>query len=160
LSILKFKIMKMKSLFFLSLLSLFCITKNLEAQTGKTGAVRVVVAGITHGHVAWILNKAKTDVIEIVGIYEPNKAIAEKNAIKFNLSKDLFYSNLATALDKTKPEAVVAFGSIHEHLKVAEAAAPRGIHIMVEKPLASNLKEALAMQAIAKKNNVMLLTNY
>jgi predicted dehydrogenase len=43
---------------------------------------------------------------------------------------------------------------------VAQAAAPRGIHIMVEKPLASNLKEALAMQALAKKNNVMLLTNY
>jgi predicted dehydrogenase len=152
--------MKMKSVFILALISLFCITNNLEAQTGKTGAVRVVVAGITHGHVSWILNKAKTDVIEIVGIYEPNKAIAEKNAIKFKLSKDLFYSNLETALDKTKPEAVVAFGSIHEHLMVAQAAAPRGIHIMVEKPLASNLKEALAMQAIAKKNNVLLLTNY
>ena len=80
----------MKSLFMLALIGLFCITKKVEAQTGKTGAVRVVVAGITHGHVAWILNKAKTDVIEIVGIYEPNKAIAEKNAIKFNLSKDLF----------------------------------------------------------------------
>ena len=136
------------------------LQQSLLAQSGKTGAVRVVVAGTTHGHVSWILNKPKTDAIEIVGIYEPNKAIAEKNAIKFNLSKDLFYSDLATALDKTKPEAVVAFGSIHEHLKVAQAAAPRGIHIMVEKPLASTLKEALEMQAIAKKNNVLLLTNY
>ena len=89
----KFKSMKTKSLFFVTLMSLFCITKNVEAQTTKTGAVRVVVAGITHGHVSWILNKAKTDVIEIVGIYEPNKAIAEKNAVKFKLSKDLFYSN-------------------------------------------------------------------
>jgi len=31
--------------------------------------------------------------MEIVGIYEPNKATAEKNAIKYNLSKDLFYNN-------------------------------------------------------------------
>ena len=82
------------------------------------------------------------------------------NAIKYNLSKDLFYNNLETALDKTKPEAVLAFGSIHEHLKVVKAAAPRGIHIMVEKPLASNLNEALDMQALAKKYNVLLLTNY
>jgi hypothetical protein len=73
--------MKMKSLFFLSLVSLFCITTNVEAQTGKTGAVRVVVAGITHGHVSWILNKSKSDVVEIVGIYEPNKAIAEKTPL-------------------------------------------------------------------------------
>lgn len=74
----------MKSVFILALISLFCITNNLEAQTGKTGAVRVVVAGITHGHVSWILNKAKTDVIEIVGIYEPNKAIAEKMPLNLN----------------------------------------------------------------------------
>lgn len=152
--------MKTNSFLFICMSILFCLPIQLDAQSNKTGAVRVVVAGISHGHVAWILNRAKTDVIEIVGIYEPNKATAEKNAIKYNLSKDLFFSNLNLALDKTKPEAVLAFGSIHEHIKVVEAAAPRGIHIMVEKPLASNLKEALAMQEIAKKNNVLLLTNY
>ena len=155
-----FKIMKKKYLVFTTLCILFFSVMKIEAQAPKTGAVRVVVAGISHGHVAWILNKPTSDQMEIVGIYEPNKATAEKNAIKYNLSKDLFYNNLETALDKTKPEAVLAFGSIHEHLKVVKAAAPRGIHIMVEKPLASNLKEALAMQALAKKYNVLLLTNY
>ena len=155
-----FKTMKKKYLVFATLCILFFSVMKIEAQVPKTGAVRVVVAGISHGHVAWILNKPTSDQMEIVGIYEPNKATAEKNAIKYNLSKDLFYNNLETALDKTKPEAVLAFGSIHEHLKVVKAAAPRGIHIMVEKPLASNLNEALAMQALAKKYNVLLLTNY
>ena len=32
-------------------------------------------------------------------------------------------------------DAVAAFGSIRAHLDVVEAAAPRGIHVMVEKPL-------------------------
>lgn len=35
-------------------------------------------------------------------------------------------------LDKVKPEAIVAFGSVYEHLAVVEACASRGMHVMVE----------------------------
>jgi predicted dehydrogenase len=63
-------------------------------------------------------------------------------------------------LDKTKPEGVLTFTSIFEHLKVVEACAPRGIHVMVEKPLAVSTKHAEAMQKLVNKYNIMLLTNY
>lgn len=63
-------------------------------------------------------------------------------------------------LDKLKPQAVVAFGSIYEHLQVVEACAPRGIHVMVEKPLAVSVDHARKMEALAKKHNILLLTNY
>lgn len=139
---------------------LFFNLQQLVAQTSHQGAVRVVVAGITHGHVSWILGRAKKEDMEIVGIYEPNKAVAEKNALKFHLDPSLFYNDLGKLLDKVKPEAVLAFGSIHEHLGVVKAAAPRGIHIMVEKPLASTLAEANEMKALAIKNKVLLLTNF
>ncbi len=133
---------------------------SLHAQVKKTGPVRVVVVGITHGHVSWILGRAAKNDIELVGIYEPNKLIAEKNAKKYHLPASLFYNNLAAVLDQKNPEAVLAFGSIKEHLMAVKAAAPRGIHIMVEKPLAANLADALEMQSIAKKNHVLLLTNF
>ena len=132
----------------------------MNAQVKKLGPVRVVVVGITHGHVSWILGRAAKEDIELVGIYEPNKLIAEKNAKKYNIPASLFYTNLDAVLDQKKPEAVLAFGSIKEHLMAVKAAAPRGIHIMVEKPLAASLSDALEMQAIAKKNHVMLLTNF
>jgi predicted dehydrogenase len=63
-------------------------------------------------------------------------------------------------LTKTKPEAVAAFGSIYEHLDVVEKCAPKGIHVMVEKPLAVNLNHAKKMKALAEKHNIHLLTNY
>jgi predicted dehydrogenase len=63
-------------------------------------------------------------------------------------------------LDATKPEAVTAFGSIFQHLEVVEACAPKGIHVMVEKPLAVSLSHAKKMEALAKKHNIHLLTNY
>ena len=139
-----------------------CLFLNIavQAQTKKTGAVRVVVAGTSHGHAAWILNKPIRPEMEIVGIYEPDKAIAEKNAKKYHLDPALFYNNLGKVLDAKKPEAVVAFGSIKEHLLVVQEAAPRGIHIMVEKPLGASLSDALQMEALAKKYHVTLLTNF
>lgn len=131
-----------------------------QGANNHTGKVRVVVAGITHGHVGWILGKKPNDDVEIAGIYEPDTVLSSKYALRYQLSRDLFYTNLNTALEQTKPEAVLAFGSIHQHLKVVQAAAPRGIHVMVEKPLASNLKEALEMKALADKYHIRLLTNY
>ncbi len=59
-----------------------------------------------------------------------------------------------------KPEAVVAFGSIYSHLEVVEACAPRGIHVMVEKPLAVNWEHARRMDSLARKYNIHLLTDY
>jgi len=59
-----------------------------------------------------------------------------------------------------EPGAVVAFGSIAEHMQVVEACAPRGIHVMVEKPLAVNLKDALRMKELAGKFRIHLLTDF
>ena len=130
------------------------------AQKETSKPLRVAVSGITHGHVPWILGRKDKKDIELVGIYEPNKELVLRYAAKYKLNKDLFYNDLATMLDAVKPEAVVAFGSVLEHMAVVEAAAPRGIHVMVEKPLATNLAHASRMQELAKKFNIHILTNY
>jgi predicted dehydrogenase len=67
---------------------------------------------------------------------------------------------LAEVLAKAKPEAVTAFGSISAHLAVVQACAPKGIHVMVEKPLAVNLDHARQMAALARQHHIHLLTNY
>jgi predicted dehydrogenase len=130
----------------------------LHAQ--KVGAVKVVVAGTSHGHSGWILNKLDRPEMQVIGIYEPDQKLAEKQSLRYKIPKELFFNDLNKALDQLKPEAVLAFGSIKDHLQVVEVAAPKGIHIMVEKPLAANLNDALKMQQLAKEHRVMLLTNY
>lgn len=133
---------------------------NVIAQLPEPLPLRLAVAGATHGHVPWILNrKDKKDVV-LVGIYEPNPALRQQYAEKYALAKDLFYSDINQMLDKVKPEAVVAFGSIYEHLAAVEACAPRGIHVMVEKPLATSNAHAQKMAELAKKHKIHLLTNY
>jgi predicted dehydrogenase len=122
--------------------------------------LRIGVAGMTHGHIGFLMNrKAKSDV-QLVGVYEPNTEMALRYAKKYNFDSSLLYTNLDKMLDATKPEAVVAFGSIYDHLAVVEKCAPRGIHVMVEKPLATTVEAAVKMQQLANKYNIHLLTNY
>ena len=148
----------MKLVPFVLLILLMPVSKQLNAQYGKP--VRVGVVGLVHTHVHWILGREDIGDIEIVGIVEPNRNLAKRYAKQHGFSLGIVYNTIEEMLDATKPEAVTAFNTIKGHLEVVEKCAPRGIHIMVEKPLAVSLEDAKQMAAIARKHGVMLLTNY
>ncbi len=139
--------------FWLSVLMLFILF-------GEAAPLRVGVAGLTHTHVHWILGRADRGDIQLVGIAEPNKELAFRYLKQHNLPLDLWFASLEEMIAKTKPEAVTAFGSIYEHLHVVQLCAPKGIHVMVEKPLAVNMDHALKMKDLANKHGIQLLTNY
>ena len=120
----------------------------------------IAIDGLTHAHVHWLLGRAKDGDIKIVGIAEKNRELAERYLKQYNLPNTLLYPTLTALLQKVKPEAVAAFNAISEHLSTVQACAPKGIHVMVEKPLAVSLAHAREMEALAKKHNIHLLTNY
>ena len=148
------------SILFISSILIICCLFSAGAQNKGNAPLRLAVAGLRHGHAPFIFaRKGKTD-IDVVGIYEPDRELADRYAKKYQLSKDLFYTNLNKMLDAVKPEALAAYGSILDHTEAVEACAPRGIHVMVEKPLATNLAHAIKMEQLARKYNIYLLTNY
>ncbi|MGC1241218.1 MAG: Gfo/Idh/MocA family oxidoreductase [Chryseosolibacter sp.] len=122
--------------------------------------LRVGVAGLTHGHVHWILGAAQRGELEIVGIAEADKDLAERLMSQYNIPSGVLYTDLSKMLTAAKPEAVTAFGSIYDHLMVVKECAPRKIHVMVEKPLAVSLDHARQMEQLARQHNIHLLTNY
>jgi predicted dehydrogenase len=122
--------------------------------------LKVAVIGLTHTHVHWILGREDRGDIEIVGIVEPNADLAGRYVKQHGLSMDLVYPTMETLVAARQPEAVCAFGTIFAHLEVVEFFAPRGIQVMVEKPLAVSVKHARKMAALARKHNIHLLTNY
>jgi predicted dehydrogenase len=131
---------------------------STTAQTQKP--FRMGIAGLTHSHVHWLLSRAHDGDIEIVGIAEQNRDLAERLLKQYNLPMSLLYGTLDDLIAKTKPEAVAAFNSIYEHLEVVRVCAPKKIHVMVEKPLAVSLEHAREMEKLARANNIHLLTNY
>ena len=140
-------------------ISLFCIL-HVQAQGKENKPLRLAVAGLKHGHAPFIFERKDTVEVVVVGIYEPDEELAARYAKRYHVKNELFYTDLNKMLDAVKPEAVAAYGSIFDHVKAVEACAPRGIHVMVEKPLATTQAQAIHMEQLAKKYNIFLLTDY
>lgn len=131
-----------------------------EVYNYEGKAVKVGVIGLVHTHVHWILGREKFGDIEIVGIVEPNKQLAKQYSEQHGYSMDIVFDSMDEMISEVNPEAVTAFNTIFDHLSVVEYCAPRGIHVLVEKPLSVNWDHAVQMEDLAKKHNIHLLTNY
>lgn len=147
----------MKLTILLFLVTLFFSHSSFSQQQEP---VRLAVVGLTHSHVNWILSRQDKGDIQLVGIVEPNRALAERLLKRNNISMDLLYPSMEEMFAKVIPDGVTSFGSIYEHLEVVQACAPRGIHVMVEKPLAVSTAHAQEMKELAEKHNIHLITNY
>lgn len=152
--------MKFYKIALLGLTLFLMVLSNTQAQSGSQKPIRLGISGMTHGHIAFILGRKDKGDFKLVGVYEPNAELAQSLTKKYHFDPKLIYSDLDKMLESTKPEAVVAFGSIFEHMATVEACAPRGIHVMVEKPLATNMEHAKRMVELAEKYHIHLLTDY
>lgn len=112
--------------------------------------VKIGVVGLTHSHVHWIFGREDLGDIEVVGIVEPNRELAQRFANQYGFSMEMVYQNMESMAEAVEVEAVTAFGSIYEHLAVVQAFAPLGVHVMVEKPLAVSVAHAQEMERLAK----------
>lgn len=143
--------MKLQSIFVLTLLSA-CL---LHAQEPT-----IAIIGLRHSHVWGHIGKMiDGKPVKLVGIAETlPDMIAE--AKKRGAPDSLFYTDYKKLLDEKKPSMVWAFVENNRHLEIAEACAPRKIHIIYEKPLASTLREAQNIRRLSLQHGIFVMTNY
>lgn len=142
---------------FVMILFLFIgLSSNVFAQQ----KLRVVVAGLNHDHIHNVLQQFKKGEVIVVGIVEPNKQLHEKFGKLYHIPDSLFFDDLKNLLVLKKPDAVLGYNAVGEHLAIVQICAPLGITVMVEKPLAANLHQARQIEALAIKYNIKVLTNY
>ena len=138
----------------ISLLVFFCCCVLLRAEDNSP--LRLGIAGLSHSHLHEVLVRLDRGDFQIVGVAERDAALREKTPLRKKVDPSLFYENLEEMLDKSQPEAVIVYEPIYDHLRVVQACAPRGIHVMVEKPLAVSMKHANRMAELARKNGILL----
>jgi predicted dehydrogenase len=131
------------------------------AQVSADKPIRVVIVGLVHDHARGFIGPlSKNTNVQLVGISEPDTALAAHYETEFHLDHKLFYTDMDKMLDQLHPDAVLVYTDIQDHRKVIEAAAKRGINAMVEKPLATTMADALAIRALAREHHVQVLVNY
>ena len=141
---------------------LVCAGVAMAAPAQETNPpVRLAMVGLNHDHALGFLPRlaGRTDV-QLVGIVETNQDLIARYSRRFHLDANLFYPSLESLFKQARPQAVATFTSTFEHLHVVEACAAQGVDVMVEKPLATNLNQARAIAAAAKKSGIQVVVNY
>lgn len=120
---------------------------------------RVAVAGLVHDHVWSVLrNFAEHPQVELVGAADPNQPLLDQ--VKERTGIDALFHDVPEMLDKTKPDIVLVYTDNASGADVVEAAAERGIHALVEKPMAATLEQADRMLMAAEQHNTYLMINW
>jgi predicted dehydrogenase len=130
-------------------------------SAGDQPVVRFAIIGLSHDHAAGFIPRVRDrkDIV-LAGIVEARPELVARYAQRYHLATNLFCASLEELLAKTNVQAVAAFTSTFEHRRVVEMAAAKGLHVMMEKPLAVNLDHARAIEAAAKKAGVQIIVNY
>ena len=133
--------------------------KSSASATGKP--LRVAIVGLVHGHVAGFLGPAlKRSDIQIVGIAEPDQQLARRYANQFKIDPQLLYSDVEQMLTEAQPAAVLVYTDTRDHRRIVEAAARHGTPVMMEKPMAVSVDDALAIQEASDAAQIPVLVNY
>jgi predicted dehydrogenase len=124
-------------------------------------SIRLAIIGLDHDAVGDFISRARSHTdVQLVGVVEPNQALIKTYVQLLNLSTNFFYADLESLLAKTNVQAAAVFTTTLGHRGAVEACAAHKIDVMLEKPLAVNLDDALAMAAAAKSNGTQIVVNY
>ncbi len=144
---------------------------SLCALPGVAQEYKIAVVSMLHAHVWLHLG----DMLEgrdakLVGVAETLPELLERakrtdqipqsTKMRPGVPENLFFSDWKKMIDETKPDIVWAFTPTNEHVDVVRYCAPRGIHVIMEKPLAATYQEALEIQTLANKYKILTLANY
>ena len=121
--------------------------------------LRVATLGMVHDHLWTNLRQLKElDDVEIVAGADPDPDLRAKFSETTGCQS--VYGDFEVLLDKEKPDAVFGFTATAHHADVVEMCAERGIHVMVEKPMAATLAQADRMLLAARRADTRLMINW
>lgn len=106
---------------------------------------------ISPNHIA----AAQNNELEIVAICDIEEMCMEDKALKFKLGDEVKrYTNYIQMIEKEKPELVAICTESGKHAKIALDCIERGIHCIIEKPIALSIADANAIIAASIKYQV------
>jgi len=122
-------------------------------------ALKVAVLGLAHDHV-WsnVRELGELEGATLVAGADGNADL--RNQFVEMTGCKAVYDDFTELLDKESPDAVFAFTPTAHHANVVELCAPRGIHVLVEKPMAATLEQADRMLVAARKSGITLMINW
>src|SRR6478672_5794162 len=134
---------------------------TLAALPALAQPYKIAVIGLIHSHEGtYVPRMTRSEQVKLVGIAESIPDLVNLAKERQGAKDVPFFDDYKKMLDETKPDFVWAFVENNRHLEILKECAPRHIHVIYEKPLASTYKDAVAMADLARKYNVKVMCNY
>ncbi len=121
--------------------------------------LRLAVVGLVHDHVWGELRRwLDTNRIEIVAAADANIPLRERIRQEFGV--DQRFDSADAMFEACQIDIVQVCTSNAAAADVVEQAARRGIHVMLEKPMAATLEQADRMLTAANKSDIQFMINW
>jgi predicted dehydrogenase len=120
-------------------------------------AIRVAVAGVGARGQAWLGELRGAPAFELVACVDVDPAVLQSVSARFGISAEQCFTDLATALDTIKCDAVLVATPSDCHTTACEIALERKVAVLVEKPFTLRLSDAVKLVSLANANNTPLL---
>jgi predicted dehydrogenase len=119
---------------------------------------RLGVLGLTHDHVWGNLKELRgLGKAELVAAADPNRALLEQVQHEHGCA---VYTEYESMLAKERLDAVYVYSDNACGARLTELAAARGLHVLIEKPMAASLDDADRMLAAVRRAGVRLMVNW
>jgi predicted dehydrogenase len=126
----------------------------------RTEIVDTVVLGCEHlPHAeSYVAALGASRIGRLVGVHDEAPALGR--ALAKQASGAYFDSDAERLLQRCQPAAAVVCSATDRHRPLVELASSRGVHVLCEKPLATNVADAEAMVAACQQHGVQLHTAF
>ena len=121
----------------------------------SVAAVAVIGAGSMGANHARVLHAMSG--VRLAGIVEPNETVGREVA---RLCGCAAYPSLAALLAAEVPTAAVVAVPTQEHFATARTLIERGVHVLVEKPIAPTEDEGVTLTRLAEERGVVLAVGH
>ena len=131
------------------------VDQRLNSKTSNAIRVAVIGAGAMGRNHLRVLNDLAS--VELVGVADADTATAENTARRARIAS---YNDYREMLDRERPNAVVVAVPTILHREVVLEVIARGMHVLVEKPIAFTVEEGREMIAAARSAGVILTVGH
>src|SRR5690606_25861738 len=130
----------------------------LEKDAPVTSKLKLIHVGLGGWGMDWEKTALKTiaDRVETVAIVEAFEPALEKAQQALKLKKDQCFATLEDALERgPEADAVLITAPMEAHVPLAITAMRAGKHVLVEKPLAGSVEEAIEAVQVAEETGLV-----
>ncbi len=133
----------------------------MQAKKVTGSKVRFAVVGVGWiSQAAFLPGIAHTGNSEVVALVTGHREKAEKVGEKYGITKVFSYDEMEGLLESGEVDAVYLATPNEDHVELAVKTLEAGIHLLLEKPMATSVAECERMLAASKRTGAKLMIAY